>query len=207
MNMKSLFSFTAAAVITITASAGDAWKLPAPQKSGGMPVMQALNERSTKRAYTKEKLSEQQISDLLWAANGVNRADGRRTAPSAVNRQEIDLYLLTDKGAFKYDASGNTLIKVNDGDFRKWAGKFASPVYVVLVADMKKAASGHYARIDSGYVSQNIYIYCASSGLGTCAIGSFDRIKGSGKGKKLAEALKLTSDQKVLLTHSVGAVK
>ena len=207
MTIKTLFSFTAAAFIAITASAGDKWQLPAPQKSGGMPIMQALNERSTKRTYTKQSLSAQQVSDLLWAANGVNRANGKRTAPSAVNRQEIDLYLLNDKGVYKYDAAANTLIKVNDGDFRKWAGKFTSPVYITLVADMKKAVNAHYAGIDSGYVSQNIYLYCASAGLGTCAIGSFDRIKGSDKGKKLVEALKLTSDQKVLLTHSVGVVK
>ena len=204
MKCKTVFSLTAAAVFSICAYAENTWKLPAPQKNGGMPLMQALSERSTKRVYSSTDLSNQQISDLLWSANGVNRANGKRTAPSAINRQEIELYLLTAKGVYKYDAAANVLNEVKKGDYRKWAGKFATPVYVVLVADMKKAASAHYAKIDSGYVSQNIYLYCASAGLGTCAIGSFDRIKDSGKGKKLCDALKLDANQVILLTHSVG---
>ena len=204
MKCKTVFSLTAAAVFSICAYAENAWKLPAPQKNGGMPLMQALNERSTKRAYSSTDLSNQQISDLLWSANGVNRTNGKRTAPSAINRQEIDLYLMTAKGVYKYDAAANVLNEVKKGDYRKWAGKFTAPVYVVLVADMKKAVNAHYAKIDSGYVSQNIYLYCASAGLGTCAIGSFDRIKDSGKGKKLRDALELGDKQIVLLTHSVG---
>ena len=193
-----------AVICTIMAGNENIWKLPAPERNGGMPLMQALNERATKRIYSKSELSEQQISNLLWSANGINRPNGKRTAPSAVNRREIDIYLLNAKGTFKYDPENNALIKINDSDFRKWAGKFQAPVYVALVADLKKAASEHYAKIDSGYVSQNIYLYCASAGLGTCAIGSFDRIKDSGRGKKLKEALKLDNKQVVLLTHSVG---
>lgn len=183
------------------------WKLPAPQRKGGMPLMQALNERATKRTYLSQELTDQQISDLLWSANGINRSNGKRTAPSAVNRQEIDIYLLSAKGCFLYDANANALIEVNKEDFRQFAGKFNAPVYLVLVADLKKAASKKYAMIDSGYVSQNIYLYCTSAGLGTCVIGSFDRIKGSDKGKKLHQALKLRKDQMILLTHSVGIVK
>lgn len=203
MKRTTLILLTAS-VFTFGAKANSIKPLPEPQKNGGMPLMQALNERSTKRVYTADTLTDQQISNLLWSANGINRQNGKRTAPSAVNRQEIDLYLLTSSGVFKYDAAKNTLIEINKGDFRQWAGKFASPVYVVLVADLGKAASAHYAKIDSGYVSQNIYLYCASEGLGTCAIGSFDRIKGSEKGKKLRAALKLGAKETVLLTHSVG---
>lgn len=204
MKFKSLI-FTAA-VCSFVLSAGTV-ALPAPQREGGMALMQALNERKTVRAYKSDELSNQQVSDLLWSANGINRKDGKRTAPSAVNRQEIDLYLITSKAVFKYDPQANALEKVKDGDFRKWAGKFKAPVYVALVADLKKAVSADYAKVDAGYVSQNIYLYCASSGLGTCAIGSFNRITGSGKGAKLREALGLNKNQIVVLTHSVGIRK
>lgn len=207
MKSATFLSATAAFFLSFGVMAAPKPELPAPQKDGGKPLMQALNERSTKRSYLATGLDNQQISNLLWSANGVNRADGKRTAPSAINRQEIDLYLLTDKGVYFYNAQENKLAEVNTGDFRKWAGKFTAPIYVVLVADMKKAASQKYALIDTGYVSQNIYLYCASAGLGTCAIGSFDRIKGSEKGKKLRDALKLRKDQQITLTHSVGQVK
>ena len=204
MKFKSLI-FTAA-VCSFVLSAGTV-ALPAPQREGGMALMQALNERKTVRAYKSDELSNQQVSDRLWSANGINRKDGKRTAPSAVNRQEIDLYLITSKAVFKYDPQANALEKVKDGDFRKWAGKFKAPVYVALVADLKKAVSADYAKVDAGYVSQNIYLYCASSGLGTCAIGSFNSIAGSGKGAKLREALGLNKNQIVVLTHSVGIRK
>lgn len=204
MKSKAFFLLVFTSIFAANIYAENTRILPAPQKKGGMPLMQALNERSTKRTYSSKELSDQQISDLLWCANGVNRANGRRTAPSAINRQEIELYLLTSQGVFKYDAVKNALTEINRNDFRKWAGNFTAPVYIAIVADMKKAASDHYAKIDSGYVSQNIYLYCASAGLGTCAIGSFDRIKDSGKGKKLRDALKLEDKQTVLLTHSVG---
>ena len=208
MKIKKLFLMTAAVFSAGTIFAAEnTVKLPAPQREGGMPLMQALNERSTKRVYLKTELTNQQISNLLWSANGVNRDNGKRTAPSAVNRREIELYLLDSKAVFKYDAEKNTLKKIQDGDFRKWAGQFDAPVYVALVGDLKKAVNADYARIDAGYVSQNIYLYCTSAGLGTCAIGSFSRIAGSGKGKMLADALKLNKKQMVILTHSVGTVK
>ena len=204
--MKVSTLICASVFCTFVLSAGTT-DLPAPEKKGGMPLMQALNERRTVRTYKADDLSSQQISNLLWSANGINRSNGKRTAPSAINRQEIDLYLLTSKAVFKYDPAANALQKVKDGDFRKWAGKFAAPVYVALVADLKKAVNADYARVDAGYVSQNIYLYCAASGLGTCAIGSFSHIPGSDKGAELNNALKLSKDQVVILTHSVGIRK
>lgn len=204
--MKFKSFICAVAVFSLTLCA-ETITLPAPQKNSGMDLMQALNERCTIRSYKTTDLDHQQISNLLWCANGINRKNGKRTAPSAINRQEISLYLLTSQAVYKYIPDTNALEKVKDGDFRKWAGKFTAPVYVALVADLKKAASPHYAKIDTGYVSQNIYLYCASSGLGTCAIGSFDRIAGSEKGAKLHEALNLNKDQIVMLTHSVGIRK
>ena len=178
--------------------------LPAPVRTGGMPLQQALNARRTIRSYKADALTDQQISDLLWSANGVNRNDSKRTAPSAVNRKEINLHYLTAGGAFAYDPETNRVTKVSDEDLRKWAGRFKAPVYIVLSADLKRAASRHYAVMDTGYVSQNIYLHCASAGLGTCAIGSFSRIKGGEKGKLLHDKLGMSETEEILLTHSVG---
>jgi len=200
---KVLPSLLAAASFSLFAApAGQA--LPAPARTGGMPLQQALNVRKTVRSYKADALTPQQIGDLLWSANGVNRGNGKRTAPSAVNRQEIKLYYLTAQGAFFYDPQDHQAVKISDEDLRKWAGVFDAPLYVVLSADLKKAASRHYAVMDTGYVSQNIYLHCASAGLGTCAIGSFGRIKGSQKGKLLHDKLKMPETEEILLTHSVG---
>jgi len=201
--MKKTLSVLASAVLCSCAFAA-AQPLPAPSRSGGMPLQQALNVRKTVRSYKADMLTDRQISDLLWSANGVNREDGKRTAPSAVNRKEINLYYLTAKGAFAYDPDKNQVTKVSGEDLRKWAGRFEAPVYVVLSADLKRAASRHYAVMDTGYVSQNIYLHCASAGLGTCAIGSFGRIKGSQQGKLLHDKLGMPETEEILLTHSVG---
>ena len=195
-----LFSLLA---VTLTAAEKNI-QFPSPDKKGGMPLNQALNQRRTERKYQNKALSLQQIGDLLWAANGVNRPNGKRTAPSAVNRQEIVLYYLTKEGAFEYCPQTHQAKKITSADLRKWAGVFQAPLYVVLAADLDKAVNRHYAVMDTGYVSQNIYLHCASAGLGTCAIGSFSRIKGSGKGRKLHDGLKLPKNMEILLTHSVG---
>ena len=123
------------AILTLTTLLLTSWamaqnniiKLPAPSKTGGMPLMEALSKRATNRTMDGEKsLSQQQLSDLLWAAWGINREDGRRTAPSALNRQEIDLYLIGRKGAYRYDAEAHALVPVAEGDLR---GKVNSQEY------------------------------------------------------------------------------
>ena len=192
------------AVLISTLFAGEFQAFPPATKKGGMPLAEALNQRRTIRKYQEKSLSMQQIGDLLWAANGVNRSNGKRTAPSAVNRREIELYFLTAEGAFAYCPVKHQYKKITGTDLRQWAGFFKAPLYVVLAADMKKAASRHYGVLDTGYVSQNIYLHCTSAGLGTCAIGSFSRIKGSDKGKKLHDALKMPEHVEIILTHSVG---
>jgi nitroreductase len=204
--MKTTLLVSAAAVFCSCSFAAlpAARPLPAPRRTGGMPLQQALGVRKTIRSYKADALTDQQIADLLWSANGVNRKDGKRTAPSAVNRKEINLYYLTAQGAFSYNPETNQVVKVSGEDLRKWAGRFEAPVYIVLSADLKRAASRHYAVMDTGYVSQNIYLHCASSGLGTCAIGSFGRIKGGEKGKLLHDKLGMPETEEILLTHSVG---
>jgi len=180
--------------------------LPAPQKTGGMPLMEALAKRATVRALDTRVLTPQQLSDLLWAAFGINRPDGLRTAPSARNWQETDLYLLLPSGAYVYDAAKNRLNQVGAEDIRPAGGGPGSPAILLYVADLAKLGSGaiegkkNTANIDAGYISQNVYLYCASAGLATGFRGSADR-------PALTAKLKLRADQLILGAQSVGYPK
>jgi nitroreductase len=184
--------------------------LPAPQKSGGMPLMEALAKRSTARAFDSKDLSSQQLSSLLWASFGINRPDGKRTAPSANNKQATEIYVLLKQGAYVYEAKSNTLALVLAEDLRKFGGTQAfatnAPVILVFVADLSKMgnasdeAKRNTANINVGYISQNAYLYCASEGLVTGARGSVDR-------KALGARLNLRPDQVIILAQSVGHPK
>jgi SagB-type dehydrogenase family enzyme len=185
--------------------------LPAPQKSGGMPLMDALAKRATARAFdASRELSPKQLSSLLWACFGINRPDGKRTAPSARNFQETDIYVLLKSGTYIYNAPSNRLDLVTAEDVRSLGGTQAfakdAPVTLVFVADLAKMGQGsndskmNTANIDAGYISQNAYLYCTSEGLATGARGSVDRAA-------LSPKLKLRSDQAIILAHSVGYPK
>ena len=200
---KNVLTAAVLGVLVLSVSAADI-KFPAPVKKGGMPLNEALCKRQTIRQYQTKALSAAQMGNLLWAAFGVNRANGKFTAPTAANRQEIRLFLLTADGAFAYCPKTHQAKQITRKDLRSYAGVFKAPCYVVIAADLDKAASKHYAVMDTGYVSQNIYLSCASLKLGTCAIGSFARIKGSQKGKLLRDGLKLPENIVIYLTHSVG---
>ena len=182
-------------------------KLNPPGLDSGKPLMQCLKERKSTRTFSARELSLQELSNLLWAANGINRPEeGKRTAPSAQNRQEIDIYVMFKTGVYLYDAKESALLPVAEGDFRKIAGlqEYAAtaPVNLFYVSDLNKfkgqrklqrMASG----INTGYISQNVYLYCASAGLATVARGSIDA-------KALARAFKLRPGQEVILGQSVG---
>ena len=184
--------------------------LPAPQKTGGMPLMEALAKRSTARAFDSKELSPQQLSSLLWAAFGINRPDGKRTAPSARNYQETDIYVLLKQGAYVYAAKSNKLDLVVAEDIRALGGTQTfitnAPVTLVFVADLSKMGKGsdenkkNTANIDVGYISQNVYLFCASEGLVTGARMSVDQAA-------LGSRLKLRPEQMIILAHSVGYPK
>jgi nitroreductase len=186
-------------------------KLPAPQTDGGKPLMQALKLRQSAREFGTEKLSLQVVSNLLWAAWGINRPDGRRTAPSASNRQEIDVYVTLPEGAYVYDAKANTLNPVAAGDHRAATGTQPFPataaLNLVYVADMSKAGrpatdpqQAMNVGADAGFIAENVYLYCASEGLATVVRASVDKTA-------LAAALKLKDTQAIVLAQSVGPVK
>ncbi len=182
--------------------------LPAPQTGGGMPLMQTLAARQTARAFSNKELPLQVISDLLWAAFGVNRTDtGKRTAPSARNWQEIDIYVAMAQGLYRYDAAGNTLEPVLEDDIREATGKqpfvAGAPVNLVYVADYTKMGDSpidikkFYSAADTGFIGQNVYLYCASKGLATVVRGYLDR-------EKLEQIMKLGPDRKVVFAQTVG---
>jgi len=183
--------------------------LPTPQTSGGKPLMQLLKERKSVRDFGGKQLSRQMLSNLLWAAWGINREDGRRTAPSASNRQEIDVYAVMAEGAYLYDAKANALKPVAPADLRKLTGTQAYvsdvPVNLVYVADTAKLngddpGSLATANADTGFIAQNVYLFCASEGLGTVVRGSVDRAP-------LAKAMNLRAQQRIILAQIVGYPK
>jgi SagB-type dehydrogenase family enzyme len=185
-------------------------KLPKPQMDGGKPLMQVLRDRKSAREFNGQKLPEQVLSNLLWAACGINRPDGRRTAPSASNRQEVGIYIVMPAGAYVYEAKEHALTPVAAGDFRVQAGTQDyvkdAPVNLVFVADTAKMGNGSDEQkaliygADTGFVSQNAYLYCTSEGLATVVRASVDR-------DALAKVLKLRPEQKIVLAQTVGYPK
>lgn len=159
--------------------------LPAPQTEGGMPLLTALATRQTDHQPKGGEISMEQLSNILWAANGMVRGD-KRTAPSARNIQEIDLSVQTAKGLFRYLPKEHALESIN-GD-RSVDLKGASAV--VYLTYKQGTQSPNVASVDAGFVGQNLYLYCASQSWPCVFLGSIDR-KGIGEalGLKPAEVL------------------
>lgn len=185
-------------------------RLPAAQTDGGMPLMQALRQRHTTREIKPEKLPPQVTANLLWAAFGINRTQtGQRTAPSAMNSQEVDLYAALPEGLFVYDAKAGILMPILQDDVRSKAGGQESfkqaPLTLIYVADLNRLSKASpdtrpfYAGFDAGCICQNVYLYCASEGLAT-VVHDLDR-------NALAAVMKLRPDQKIILAQAVGFPK
>jgi nitroreductase len=184
--------------------------LPPPSRQGGIPRMEALAKRRSSREFAPDALALPLLSSLLWAAYGVNRAAGGRTAPSALNAQEIDVFVALPSGAYRFDASAHALRLVAAKDLRRITGyqDFVdeAPLDLVYVADhvrMRMVPVGQresYASVAAGAIAQNVYLFAASSGLATVIRAWIDRAA-------IADALGLTHDQQVLLSQTVGYPK
>jgi nitroreductase len=193
------------------AQESDVLKLPAPQITGGRPLMDCLQARESKREFAADKISPGLLSDLLWAANGVNRPDsGKRTAPTAVNWQDIDIYVATADGLFLFLPKEHALKTILRQDVRAATGTQAFvkdvPVNLIYVSDYKKLPTGtdedrrFYSGTHTGFISQNVYLFCASQGLATVVRGLVDR-------DAMAKVMKLRPEQHVTFAQSVAYPK
>ena len=212
--MKRIFIVLSMIIVAIAFSGENEPKqilLPKPQIAGGKPLMETLSLRKSTREFRDEEIPAQTLSNLLWAAFGINRPEsGKRTAPSASNWQEIDIYVATAKAVYLYDAKANSLNVVVEEDLKGYFGRQAfvksAPIVLAFVADYSKmgrasqADKDFYSAIDTGYISQNVYLYCASAGLNTVAIGLKDKAA-------LSQKLGLKPEQKIILTQPVGYPK
>jgi len=183
--------------------------LNAPDLKRGLPVMEAFSLRASNTDFSDKKLSLQDLSDLLFAANGVNRKDiSKRTAPSAMNAQDVDIYVFLQEGVYFFDAFKNVLNPVVAGDQRiltagPQTAVAKAPVILLLVSDISRfklpdeAAKLDGAAKDAGIVSQNINIFCAGTGLITRPRGTMDQVK-------IREVLKLKDSQHLMLNNPVG---
>ena len=183
--------------------------LNSPDLKRGLPVMEALSLRASAAEFTSKELNLQDLSDLLWAANGINRKEiGKRTAPSALNAQDIDIYMIAKECIYIYDALNHVLNLVVSGDHRDLvAGRQVdvakAPVILLLVSDISRFKTGeeasklNWAALDAGIVSQNIAIFCAGVGLQTKPRVSMDQ-------QKLREILHLKDSQHLMINNPVS---
>ena len=190
-------------------------KLPEPHKELDFPLMKALEKRRSIRKWNESPISEQDISNLLWAACGVTKekygkVKCKRTAPSSCNSQEIRVYVLLDKGVFLYNEENHELVEIIEEDIREHIGTQkmmkSAPMGLVFVADLSrmtspflrnKEAQRFSAWVDTGYISQNVYLFCTASDLGTVVLALVDR-------DKLHELMCLKEHEKIVLTQVVG---
>ena len=206
MNMKKIILALAAAALATSALAQEVIKLPQPDKNVSMTLYQALQQRASVREYSDAQISDASLSQLLWAACGVNREDGRLTVPS----QEESVYVCRADGAWLFNAQENILTKVSGKDIRPdLAGRQTSvanaPLFLVIVCDLNKykfrdERTAMFGAIDAGYVSQNICLACEALGLATVPRGSMNH-------EAVKTALGLKEGQELMLNHPVGYKK
>lgn len=212
MNRRSFLGGAMAAPLVAAPEGAGIMTLPQPVRRGGKPLLEALNQRRTSRALRPGKLSPQQLSNLLWAAFGVNRDDGRRTAPTAMNLQDTQIYVFLEEGVYFYDAPAHTLKLVLAGDHRARAGTqedvAQSPVALVYVSDHERFTAAPrpvtdparitaWENVHAGFIGQNVYLYAASEAMASCFRASID-------GPAVTQLLNLKPTQKVLYSQTIG---
>jgi len=186
-------------------------KLPPPRTSGGKPLLQALKDRHSSREFSGKALPVEVLSNLLWAAFGINRpSNGGRTAPSAHDWEEIDVYAATAEGLYLYEPREHVLQRILAQDVRAKTGVqpfvAEAPLNLVYVADLTRMTEATpedkawYSGPDAGFVAQNVYLFCASEGLAVVVRGMVDR-------PALGKLMSLSPDEKIMLAQTVGYPK
>lgn len=213
--MKQYLVILAAAILSVPCFAQDSKPaaidakaaevaLPAPAKTGGMPLMQALAERKTIRDYKPAELDAVTLSEILYSAVGVNRPDGKLTIPTALNMQDIVVYAALPNAVYRYDAKENKLVKIDDGDFRAeiitrkdLANNAACILVYTADTSRNRTPETKFSAIHVGEASQDVYLYCASKGLGTVSLGMYEE-------KAVRKVFKLEDKMTVILAQAVG---
>ena len=201
-----------ALIITATGCAqSNEIQLPDPITTGGTPLMEVLKNRKSSREFSEQKIDNQTLSNLLWAAFGYSRLDEKkRTAPTARNKQEIEIYCVMENGVYLWDPERNVLILTLKEDIRATTGMqefvATAPLNLIFVCNNDKLdnapseAQRKYIYMDSGFISENVYLYCASAGLATVVRGAFNE-------EDLTKAMQLPNNQWIVLTQTVGYPK
>ena len=193
-------------VAMFSLNAGDI-SLPKAAKGSDKTLQEALSLRKTGRNFSSRELSAEKLSALLWAADGINRPDGKRTAPTGMNVQDIDIYVILPAAAYLYDPKTDLLKEVKAGDFREAAGRQdfvkKAPVNLIYVQNLDKAMKGDEATkarhggIHTGAIMQNVYLFCAANELITVARYFVDR-------PAMTKILGLKNNQRIILAQTVG---
>lgn len=195
-------------VFPLFALAADTIKFDAPPAKLDKDIMQAFNARKSAQGFTEKVVSMKEVGNILWAANGINRPEtGDRTAPSALNKQDVELYVFDKQNVYHYDHKAHALNLVVKGDHRDlFTERMKTPVIILLVSDVSKFTYGSAedqkvtGALDAGIVSENISLYCAGAGIDTRVRASMDK---SG----LQKLLKLNDKQIPMLNHAIGYEK
>lgn len=180
----------------------DTIKLVTPDTLGGKPLMQAISHRKSDRQFETKNLSIKHLSEILWVANGINRANGKRTVPSAMGQYPLQTYAVLANGIYFYNPAKHQLEPVAKGDFRNLTGRQnfvdTAPLNLLFIAKGKKASDNFsMAMMDSGYCAQNVYLYCASEGL-KCVV------RAGAKEAELLKAMNLGDNYKFIIAQTVG---
>src|SRR4030042_7211358 len=205
---KTVISFVLFISWTIcSAQVIETFNLPPAQTTGGMPIMEAFQLRKSQRSFSSKDITQQELSNVLWTAYGINRPEGLRTVPAAKEWYEYDIYVIKAYGWYLYEPKKHALLKMGNEDLRVYGGTQdfvkAAPVILVYVADFDRMTNTtdelrkFFSAVDVGYISQNVYLWCASEGLATIILGQVDK-------EKVREVLKLKPNQQVILSQPVA---
>ena len=195
--MKKFILGVLVAMITINSAQALDKQLPQPDKNGGMPLMEALQQRRSGKFFVNKDINDKTLSNILWAAYGTNDNERRRTIPTAMNQKELEIYVADKNGVWLYDADNNSLQQISAENILK---AFSSQEYMEnapLVLIYTGNNESNYVEMHAGSAYQNVGLYAASAGLNAVVRGYFDK-------EQVAKLIKLPENKKVIITQAIG---